>query len=118
MTCSLNPFPKLLQVDTCAQELFKNANSRPSYVLIPPKVFQLGRVLFMLGGCSAAIAAASAGTIVIAYLLFITSVAPTADRFRQELFFDYSRSEAVASVSLLPDTLPSRQSLPQVHNLA
>ncbi|KAK9808379.1 hypothetical protein WJX73_008876 [Symbiochloris irregularis] len=97
-----------------SKELYKNSNSRSSYVLIPTKAFQLARVLFMLGGCSAAVVAAFAGTLVLAYLLFITSVAPTADRFRQELFFDYSRTEAVASVSLLPDTVPSRQSLPQV----
>lgn len=97
-----------------SQELFQAADSQSGYVLVPSRLLRLARGVLLLGGCFAALGSASLGSCILAYLLVSTSIAPASDRFSQELFFDYTKSDAVASVSFLPQELPSSHSLPKV----
>lgn len=88
------------------QDLFAVANSQSSYVLLSPRLLSYAKTLFFIGSCSASFCAASAGTFLLLYLFVSTSLAPPADRFRQDLLLDYSKPAAVAAVSFLPNTPP------------
>lgn len=87
------------------QELFKAAHppARQSHV------FRYAKALFLLGGSAAGFALAALGFCLLFGLFTLRMLAPTADQYSAQLYFDFTKPLALATahlqsgVALIPD---------------
>ena len=81
----------------CPQELFKatHAQARRS-----SRLFRYAKALALLGGSAAGFALAALGLCLLFGLFTLRLLAPTADQYSAELYFDFTQPLAVATAHL------------------